>query len=153
MSIVFTGIGIVALAGIVVRNGIVLIDFIEEYHKVEKGNIRKAIILGGVTRFNPVVLTASATVLALIPLGIGFNINFVTLFESFDPKIYFGGESAAFWGPLAWAIVFGLSFATFLTLIIVPCLYFINYAFAIRLRRRKDLRLRHKEKKLLAKMK
>jgi multidrug efflux pump subunit AcrB len=153
MSIVFTGIGIVALAGIVVRNGIVLIDFIEEYHKIEKGNIRNAIILGGLTRFNAVVLTATATVLALIPLGIGFNINFISLFESFDPKIFFGGDSTAFWSPLAWAIVFGLSFATFLTLIIVPCLYFINYAFAIRLRRRIDLRKRHKEKKLLAKMK
>ena len=145
MSIVFTGIGIVALAGIVVRNGIVLIDFIEEYHEEVKGSIRKAIILGGVTRFNPVVLTASATILGLIPLAIGFNINFVTLFESFEPHIFIGGDSARFWGSLAWTIIFGLGFATFMTLIIVPAIYFINYAAAVRLRRYFDLRKRHKK--------
>lgn len=145
MSIVFTGIGIVALAGIVVRNGIVLIDFIEEYHEEVKGSIRKAIILGGVTRFNPVVLTASATILGLIPLAIGFNINFVTLFESFEPHIFIGGDSAQLWGSLAWTIVFGLGFATFMTLIIVPAIYFINYAAAIRIRRYFDLRKRHKK--------
>ncbi len=148
MSIVFTGIGIVALAGIVVRNGIVLIDFIEEYHSEVKGSIRKAIILGGVTRFNPVVLTAAATILGLIPLAIGFNINFVTLFESFEPHIFIGGDSAQLWGSLAWTIVFGLGFATFMTLIIVPALYFINYAATIRLKRYFDLKKRHKLKKL-----
>lgn len=145
MSIVFTGIGIVALAGIVVRNGIVLIDFIEEYHEEVKGSIRKAIILGGVTRFNPVVLTASATILGLIPLAIGFNINFVTLFESFEPHIFIGGDSAQLWGSLAWTIVFGLGFATFMTLIIVPAIYFINYAAAVRIKRYFDLRKRHKK--------
>ncbi|HRP01203.1 MAG TPA: efflux RND transporter permease subunit [Candidatus Kapabacteria bacterium] len=147
MSIVFTGIGIVALAGIVVRNGIVLIDFIEEYHSEVKGSIRKAIVLGGVTRFNPVVLTASATMLGLVPLAIGFNINFITLFESFEPNIYIGGDSTQLWSSLAWTIVFGLGFATFMTLIIVPALYFINYAASIRLRRFFDLRKRHSKKK------
>jgi multidrug efflux pump subunit AcrB len=147
MSIVFTGIGIVALAGIVVRNGIVLIDFIEEYHESARGSIRKSIILGGVTRFNPVVLTASATILGLVPLAIGFNINFVTLFESFEPHIYIGGDSAQLWGSLAWTIVFGLSFATVMTLVIVPCLYFINYAASVRIRRYFDLRRRKAEAK------
>jgi multidrug efflux pump subunit AcrB len=151
MSIVFTGIGIVALAGIVVRNGIVLIDFIEEYHNDIKGSMRKAIILGGVTRFNPVVLTAAATILALIPLGLGFNINFITLFESFEPHIFIGGDSAQLWGPLAWTIVFGLSFATFLTLVIVPCIYFINYAAQVKLRRYFDLRRHRALKKQLKK--
>ncbi len=146
MSIVFTGIGIIALAGIVVRNGIVLIDFIEEYHESTRGSIRKAIILGGITRFNPVVLTAGATILGLIPLALGFNINFVTLFESFQPNIYIGGNSAQLWGSLAWTIVFGLSFATFMTLIIVPCIYFINYAASVRIRRYFDLRKRKAKK-------
>lgn len=143
LSIVFTGIGIVALAGIVVRNGIVLIDFIEEYHSEVRGSIRKAIILGGVTRFNPVVLTASATILGLTPLALGFNINFVTLFERFEPNIFFGGDSAQLWGSLAWTIVFGLGFATFMTLIVVPAIYFINYAASVRIRRYFDLKRRH----------
>lgn len=147
MSIVFTGIGIIALAGIVVRNGIVLIDFIEEYHETARGSIRKSIILGGVTRFNPVVLTAAATILGLVPLAIGFNINFITLFESFEPHIYIGGDSAQLWGSLAWTIVFGLSFATFMTLIIVPCIYFINYAAQLRIRRYFDLKKRRAELK------
>lgn len=151
VSILFTGIGIVALAGIVVRNGIVLIDFIEEYHNEAKGSIRKSIILGGVTRFNPVVLTAAATISGLIPLAIGFNINFITLFTEFNPHIYIGGDSANMWGPMAWTVVFGLAFATFMTLIIVPCLYFINHAFSVRWRRKMDLMKRHREKQLLAK--
>lgn len=153
MSIVFTGIGIVALAGIVVRNGIVLIDFIEEYHNDYRGSIRKAIILGGITRFNPVVLTASATILGLIPLAVGFNINFVTLFESFEPHIFFGGDSAQLWGPLAWTIVFGLSFATFLTLVIVPCIYFVNYAAQVRIKRYFEIRKYREMKKEQYKLK
>ncbi len=139
VSVVITGVGIVALAGIVVRNGIVLIEFIETYHEEEKGRIRNAIAHGGVVRFNPVVLTALATTLGLVPLAFGFNINFATLLSDFEPRIFIGGFSAALWGPLAWAIIFGLLFATFLTLVVVPCMYFINYAFEVKRARRKEL--------------
>lgn len=140
-SVVITGVGIVALAGIVVRNGIVLIDFIELFHAEERGSIRKAIIHGGATRFNPVVLTALATTLGLVPLAFGFNINFVTLLSHFQPNIFIGGFSAALWGPLAWAIIFGLLFATFLTLVVVPCIYFINYSWELKRARKKELKL------------
>jgi len=140
MSVIITGIGIVALAGIVVRNGIVLIDFIELFHGEEQGRIRHSIAHGGVVRFNPVVLTALATTLGLVPLAFGFNINFATLLSDFEPRIFLGGFSAAFWGPLAWTIIFGLLFATFLTLVVVPCMYFINYAYSVKRARRKELK-------------
>lgn len=138
-SIALTGVGIVALAGIVVKNGIVLLDFIELIRK-ERGRIREAIAESGAVRFNPVLLTAVSTVLGLIPLAIGFNINFETMLSEFNPKIYFGGDSMGFWSPLAWAIIFGLSFATFLTLVVVPCMYFIQYAFKVKYQRRKLLK-------------
>jgi multidrug efflux pump subunit AcrB len=140
-SIVLTGVGIVALAGIVVRNGIVLIDFIE-LTRHEKGRIREAITEAGIVRFNPVILTAAATVLGLVPLAIGFNMNFETLLTEFNPHMYVGGDSMAFWGSLAWAIIFGLTFATFLTLIVVPCLYFIQHAFNVKYARWRSLRNR-----------
>ena len=138
MSVALTGIGIVSLAGIVVKNGIVLLDFIEIQRK-KRGRIRVAIAESGAIRFNPVILTAASTVLGLIPLAIGFNINFYTLFTSFDPQIYIGGDSTIFWGPLAWSIIFGLSFATFLTLIVVPCMYFIMYDMKVRTKRKHEL--------------
>lgn len=138
-SIVITGVGVVALAGIVVKNGIILIDFAEILKK-EGGRLRKNIVEAGSIRFNPVILTASATTLGVVPLAIGFNINFNTLLSRWDPQIFIGGDSVAFWGPLAWAIIFGLTFATFLTLVIVPCMYFVQQAFMIRLARRKDLK-------------
>jgi multidrug efflux pump len=146
ISIVITGIGIIALIGIVVRNGIVLVDFIEQFKNEEGGRIRNVIAHGGVVRFNPVVLTAIATMLGVVPLAIGLNINFATLFDHFEPRLFVGGFSAAFWGPMAWAIIFGLSFATFLTLVIVPCLYFINHAFSVKWARRKALRKYRAEK-------
>lgn len=122
ISIVMTGVGIVALAGIVVRNGILLVEFTDILR--ERGNnLHDAIVEAGRVRMTPVLLTATATILGMIPLAIGFNIDFVTLFTELDPKIYFGGDSVAFWGPLAWTIVFGLSFATFITLIVVPVMY------------------------------
>lgn len=122
ISIVMTGVGIVALAGIVVRNGILLVEFTDILR--ERGsNLHDAIVEAGRVRMTPVLLTATATVLGMIPLAIGFNIDFVTMFTELDPKIYFGGDSVAFWGPLAWTIVFGLSFATFITLIVVPVMY------------------------------
>src|SRR5439155_22181117 len=87
--------------------------------------LREAIIEAGKTRMTPVILTASATMLGLIPLAVGLNIDFVTLFTHLNPHIFFGGDSVAFWGPLSWTMIFGLSFATFLTLIMVPVMYLL----------------------------
>ncbi|MEO8765924.1 MAG: efflux RND transporter permease subunit [Ginsengibacter sp.] len=130
VSVVMTGIGIVGLAGIVVKNGILVIEFADELRS--RGmKTREAVIQAGKTRIIPVMLTALAAILALIPLAIGFNINFVTMFSDLDPHIFFGGDSARFWKPLSWTIIFGLSFAFFMTLIMVPSMYLI----AERLRR------------------
>lgn len=146
ISVVMTGIGIVALAGIVVKNGIILIDFIELLRK-GKGRIKDIIVKGGSIRFNPVILTASATTLGVVPLALGFNINFATLFSEFNPHIFIGGDSAAFWGPLAWAIIFGLTFATFLTLVVVPCMYYIQYRYMVGRARKKELKIYYLRKK------
>ncbi len=124
ISIVLTGLGIVALAGIVVRNGILLVEFTEILLKEGKP-LKEAIIEAGRTRMTPVILTASATILGLIPLAIGLNIDFVTLFTEFNPHIYFGGDSVSLWGPLSWTIIFGLAFATLLTLVFVPSMLFL----------------------------
>lgn len=124
-SIVMTGIGIVALAGIVVRNGILLVEFTD--HLIETGMAPfEAIVEAGRIRMTPVILTASATILGLVPLAVGLNIDFVTLFTHFNPHIFFGGDSVAFWGPLSWTMIFGLGFSTFLTLILVPAMYLIT---------------------------
>jgi multidrug efflux pump subunit AcrB len=131
MVIVMTGVGIMALAGIVVKNGIILIEFIDEL-KHRGMRTREAIIEGGATRMTPVLLTASAAILGLIPLAIGVNIDFAGLFTHFRPNIYLGGESVAFWGPLAWTIIYGLFIATFLTLIVAPCLYLMRYRLKLR---------------------
>lgn len=124
LSIALTGIGIVSLAGIVVRNGVVLVDYIEQLRQEGLG-LRHAVVRGGATRVTPVVLTAASTILALLPLAVGMNLDFGSLLTRFDPKLYFGGFSAAFWEPLAWAIIFGLVFATFLTLVVLPTLYYV----------------------------
>ena len=117
--IVMTGIGIVALAGIVVRNGILLIEFADI--KLAEGLApREALLEAGRTRMTPVILTATATMLGLVPLAVGLNIDFSTLFESGNPHLFLGGDSVAFWGPLSWTMIFGLGFATIITLIIVP---------------------------------
>jgi multidrug efflux pump len=126
-----TGVGIMALAGIVVKNGIILIEFIDEL-KHRGMRTRQAIIEGGATRMTPVLLTASAAILGLIPLAVGVNIDFGGLFTHFRPNIYLGGESVAFWGPLAWTIIYGLLVATFLTLIVAPCLYLMRYRLKLR---------------------
>jgi multidrug efflux pump subunit AcrB len=132
--IIMTGLGIVALGGIVVRNGILIVEFIDV--QKEKGlKTRDAIIEAGKTRITPVLLTATATMLGLVPLAVGLNINFVTMFTELNPHLYFGGDNVMFWGPLAWTIIFGLSFATFLTLIFVPAMYFIAYAMKLRVSR------------------
>jgi multidrug efflux pump subunit AcrB len=121
-SIVITGVGVVALGGIVVRNGIVLVDFTDVLRSRGLSTSR-AVVEGGAVRFNPVVLTAAAAILGLIPLAVGLNIDFWALLNLQDPHIHIGSDSVTFWGPLAWAIIFGLSFATFLTLVVVPCMY------------------------------
>ncbi len=143
ISIIMTGMGIVALAGIVVRNGILLVEFTDVL-KRQGMKTRQAIIEAGKTRITPVILTATATILGLIPLAIGLNINFATLLSEFNPQIHIGGDSVMFFGPLSWTIIFGLSFATFLTLVLIPVMYLIIYERNIRRQRRKTNRLAKK---------
>ncbi len=138
MSIVMTGIGIVALAGIVVRNGILLIEF-AEMARAGGMNLWDATVEAGRTRMTPVILTSVAAILGLIPLAVGLNIDFETLFASGNPHLYFGGDSVVFWGPLSWTMIFGLGFATFLTLLLVPAMYLISE----RLKRKSEIILKH----------
>lgn len=130
-SVVMTGIGIVALVGIVVRNGILLVEFTDLLRE-QGATLKAAIIEAGRTRMTPVLLTASATILGLVPLAVGLNMDFATLFSELNPHIYFGGDNVAFWGPLSWTMIYGLGFATFLTLILVPCMYYLNEKFKAR---------------------
>ena len=136
--IIMTGIGIVSLAGIVVNNAIVLIDYIdllkarkrkelqlEQDTPLETHIAMKCIEEGGQKRLRPVLLTAITTILGLLPMATGMNINFYTLLTELDAQIFFGGDNATFWGPMAWTVIFGLTFATFLTLIIVPVMYLL----------------------------
>ncbi len=139
LVIMMTGLGIVALGGIVVRNGILIVEFCDVM-KARGLKTRQAIVEAGRTRITPVVLTATATMLGLVPLAVGMNIDFVTLFTELNPHIYFGGDNVAFWGPLAWTIIFGLSFATFLTLVFVPALYYLDYVIRLKIKRRKNLK-------------
>jgi len=126
MSIVMTGVGVFALAGIVIRNGILLIEFTDELRARGMG-VYEAVIEAGATRMTPVILTATAAILGLIPLAIGLNIDFAGLLSHFKPHIHLGGDNVAFWGPLAWTMIFGLTVATFLTLLVVPCMYILAY--------------------------
>jgi multidrug efflux pump subunit AcrB len=123
-------VGIVGLAGIVIKNGILLIEFTDEL-KGRGMRTREAAIQAGKIRIIPVLLTAVATILGLLPLAIGFNIDFAGLFSHLNPHIFLGGDSVVFWGPLSWTIIFGLMFSFFLTLVMVPSMYLI----AERLRR------------------
>ena len=139
ISVVMTGIGIIALAGVVVRNGILLVEFSDML--LEQGlTIHDAVVEAARTRMTPVLLTATAAILGLIPLAIGFNIDFAGLFTHFKPHIYFGGDNVAFWGPLSWTMIFGLGFATVITLILVPCLYLIRYNLKEGIRKRRERR-------------
>lgn len=130
VSGLMTGLGIVGLAGIVVKNGILVIEFTDEL-RARGMKTKEAVIQAGKTRIIPVLLTAVAAILAFIPIAVGFNINFVTLFSELNPHIFFGGDNVAFWKPLSWTIIFGLAFAFFMTLFMVPGMYLI----AERLRR------------------
>jgi multidrug efflux pump subunit AcrB len=138
--IMMTMIGVISLAGVVVNNAIVLIDYTNQIRKRKREelglteteqlpykDIVDAAIEGGKTRLRPVLLTAITTILGLIPLAVGFNIDFFTLFTEFNPNIYIGGDNNIFFAPLSWAIIYGLTFATFLTLVIIPALYLITY--------------------------
>lgn len=126
ISVMMTGMGIIAVAGVVVKNGIIIIDYID--NRIASGMEKTtAIIEAGATRLTPVMLTALSTILGLMPLAVGMNFNFGTLLTDLNPQIYLGGDSAAFWNPLAWTIIFGLAFATILTLIVVPAMYTIIY--------------------------
>jgi multidrug efflux pump subunit AcrB len=140
-----TGMGIVALAGIVVRNGILLVEFTDKL-KDQKVRTRQAIIQAGLIRITPVVLTATATILGLIPLAVGMNINFGSLLRDLNPQLHFGGDNVMFFGPLSWTIIFGLSFATFLTLILIPVMYSVIYTRNINRQRRKLQKLRRKNR-------
>ncbi|MEW7280902.1 efflux RND transporter permease subunit [Aquimarina sp. 2201CG1-2-11] len=148
--IMMTMMGIISLAGIVVNNGVVLLDYtqllidrrkvalnLSERQLLPNDEVLKIIIKGGKARLRPVLLTAITTVLGLIPLAIGFNVDFFSLFSTGDPKIYLGGDNVIFWGPLAWAVIYGLIIATFLTLIIVPCLFFIVNRVKVRFRKQR----------------
>ena len=135
--IIMSMLGIISLAWIVVNNAIVLIDYTNLIMKRKRDEnnlssgllpinlIKESIIEGGKTRLRPVLLTAITTVLGLIPLALGINIDFIRLFTEFKPNIYVGGENVMFWGPLAWTVIFGLTFATFLTLVVVPVMYYL----------------------------
>ncbi|MCU0359261.1 MAG: efflux RND transporter permease subunit [Bacteroidia bacterium] len=138
MSIVMTGVGIIALGGIVVRNGILLVEF-AEYARAGGMSLYKATVEAGRTRMTPVILTATAAILGLIPLAVGLNINFETLFTELNPHLFFGGDNVVFWGPLSWTMIFGLLFGTVLTLLVVPAMYLI----AERLKRKSDIILEH----------
>jgi len=146
--IMMTMMGIISLAGIVVNNGVVLLDYaqllidrkkaeleVDEEEFLEMEDIYECIVKAGKARLRPVLLTAITTILGLIPLAIGFNINFFTLFSDLNPNIYFGGDNVVFWGPLAWTVIYGLLVATFLTLIIVPILFYLTNKIHIRVRK------------------
>ena len=147
--IMMTMMGIISLAGIVVNNGVVLLDYAQlliDRKKAELGldeddyldteNLFNSIVRAGKARLRPVLLTAITTILGLIPLAIGFNINFYTLFTELDPQIYFGGDNVVFWGPLAWTVIYGLFVATFLTLVVVPILFYLVTKFKMWLRQK-----------------
>jgi len=146
--IMMTMMGIISLAGIVVNNGVVLLDYadllikrkkeelgIPKEELIDNENLYELIVRAGKARLRPVLLTAITTILGLIPLATGLNINFFTLFSEFDANIYFGGDNVIFWGPLAWTVIYGLLVATFLTLIVVPVLFLLVEKLKFRIRK------------------
>lgn len=148
--ILMTMLGIISLAGIVVNNAIVLIDYvnlimerkkkefkIEEEQLLPKHLVYESIVQAGKTRLRPVLLTAITTILGLIPLAYGININFISFFTEYDAHFYLGGENVMFWGPLSKTVIYGLTFATFLTLIIVPVMYYILFRVQLRMNKSK----------------
>jgi multidrug efflux pump subunit AcrB len=157
--IIMTMMGIISLAGIVVNNAIVLIDYtqilidrkmqqleMEDDDMLTKMQYFDIIVAGGKSRLRPVLLTAITTVLGLIPLAIGLNIDFFGFFTDYNPNIYVGGDNVIFWGPLAWTVIFGLIFATFLTLIVVPVMFYLVNRAKIRFRKKRRLKELKKQK-------
>lgn len=145
-TVMMTGVGIIALAGTVVNNAIVLVDYIDYLKKIRKQELEmdeeenlpmsenmQCIIKAGQTRLRPVLLTAITTVLGLFTMAIGMNFNYGTLLSDFNPQLYFGGDNVGFWGPLSWAVIFGLSFATLLTLIVLPAMYLLGNKLKLRI--------------------
>jgi len=162
--VIMTMMGIISLAGIVVNNAIVLIDYTQiliDRKKYElqmdldqmltKRQYFNLIVAGGKSRLRPVLLTAITTVLGLIPLAIGLNIDFFGLFTDYSPNIYIGGDNVIFWGPLAWTVIFGLIFATFLTLIVVPVMFYLVNRAKIRFRKRRKMKALIKQRESDAK--
>ena len=146
--IMMTMIGIISLAGIVVNNAIVLIDYanllmarkkaeleLATNERLSLRDVSECITEAGKTRLRPVLLTAITTVLGLVPLAIGLNIDFGTLLTEYDPNIYVGGDNVIFWGPMSWTIIFGLTVATFLTLVVTPVMYLLMNRFKLYLGR------------------
>jgi multidrug efflux pump subunit AcrB len=138
--ILMTGIGIISLAGVVVNNAIVLVDYtdflkanakkrlgLDEDDELSLADTKECIQQAGRTRLRPVLLTSITTVLGLVPMAIGLNFNFATLLTEFNPHIYFGGDNTIFWGPMSWTVIFGLSFTTVLTLVLVPCMLYLSH--------------------------
>ena len=161
--VVMTGIGIISLAGIVVNNAIVLVDYIELLKARKRKELgleenaflpikiaAECIEQGGKTRLRPVLLTAITTILGLLPLAIGLNIDFRGLFTSYAPNLYIGGPQVLFWGPMAWTVIFGLTFSTFLTLVIVPVMYRLSTLIQKRLIVTIKLRRHNNDKKAFA---
>src|SRR5690554_6417864 len=161
--IIMTMMGIISLAGIVVNNAIVLIDYTQilidrKKYELEmdaedmltKRQYFELVVEGGKSRLRPVLLTAITTVLGLIPLAIGFNIDFFGLFTDYSPNIYIGGDNVIFWGPLAWTVIFGLIFATFLTLIVVPVMFYLVQRAKVKFRKRRRMKEIKKIKALQA---
>ena len=159
--IMMTMVGIISLAGIVVNNGVVLLDYTDlliERKKYELNmaksdylnteDLYECIVKAGKARLRPVLLTAITTILGLVPLAIGLNINFFSLFKEFDADIYMGGDNVVFWGPLAWTVIYGLLIATFLTLIVVPILFFLITKFKMWLRSKVKVVNRELDKEL-----
>jgi multidrug efflux pump subunit AcrB len=121
--IIMTGVGVISLAGIVVNNAIVLIDYIDTLRQRDGLSRREALVQAGRTRFRPVILTASTTALGLVPLAVGLNFDFLLLYRDLNPDLFWGGDQAAWWGPMAVAVIVGITVATFLTLVLVPVMY------------------------------
>ena len=146
-SILMTMLGIISLTGIIVNNAVVLIDYTQllfDRKKIDLNMSKDEIIdkmtamelvkTAGKARLKPVLLTAITTIFGLIPLAVGLNIDFFSLFANWNPNVYLGGDNVVFWGPLAWTVIFGITFATFLTLIIVPSMYYIIHLARIKLK-------------------
>ena len=147
--IMMTMVGIISLAGVVVNNGVVLLDYaqllidrkkneldLDDSEYLSNDDLFESIVKAGKARLRPVLLTAITTILGLVPLAIGLNINFFTLFSEFDAHVYMGGDNVVFWGPLAWTVIYGLFVATFLTLIVVPVLFFLSMKLKMWIRRK-----------------